>query len=625
MRCSVSSVWAVSLLVSLIAVARSDAAATLPVVDALARLPDGSTRVGGRLGEQIRACVEQRILKQNVQALVDPFTARADVTEWRGEFWGKWLTSAVAAYRVTPAPALRAKIERAVALLAATQTPDGYLGTYAPEHRLERWDVWSRKYTLLGLLAWHDVSHDAQALELARSIGDGLVRDAAAAGNGFFANDMWSGMATSSVIEPMVLLHRATGDPRYLEFCRWVISRWPEPGGPDLLRKARAGTPVFAMFPGPDATKEGYFGAGSSKAYEMMSCFEGLVELHRVTGDPAYAEAAKAVHRNIRETEITIVGSGSDWERWCGGHRRQAEPWQKGMETCVTVTWMKLSAQLLRLTGDPSYADDIERAAWNALLGAQAPDGTWWAHHSPLAGTKERAPEQCDMAQNCCVANGPRGVLLLPELAVLAGRDGPVVNLYGQMTTVLRLHGGRHLRLQQRSDYPESGDIRIEVTPDRAAEFTLSLRLPAWSRQVHVSVNGGGDAVVPGGRYHALHRTWQPGDVVTLSFDLSVAVQEAPGQPGFFALTRGPIVLARDARLGGNVDEPVGFDFARTGPLTFRRITQPTPAGVWLCFDVFDAQGRSLRFCDYASAGNTWSDESRFRVWSPSAPSVTTR
>lgn len=586
------------------------------VVDSLKFLPPGATQLGGHLGRQIELCRDQRVLAQDVDALVKPFVTRADVTEWRGEFWGKWITSAIAAQRLAPSPALERRIQHALAELEATRTPDGYIGTYAPENRLQRWDVWSRKYTLLGFIGWFDASGDARALAAARGVADGILRDAAAAGSGFFRNDMWSGMATSSVIEPMVLLYARTGEPRYLEFCRWIVAEWQKPGGPDLIGKALAGVPVFRMFPGPDPKKEGYAGGGDSKAYEMMSCYEGLVELHRMTGEPRYAEAARSVYRSILDTEITVIGSGSDWERWSGGRRRQAEPWKMGMETCVTVTWIKFSAQLLRLTGDPAYADQIEIAAYNALLGAQSPDGTWWAHHSPLAGIKERAPEQCDMPQNCCVANGPRGLMLLPGLAVLQGGDGPVINLYGTMRTMFPLAHGGMVRLEQRSDYPVSGDIRIEVAPDAAAEFVLSLRIPAWSRETRVTVNGADQSGVEPGRYLRLKRVWQPRDVVVVALDLRPRVLEAPGAPGHFALMRGPVVLARDARLGGSVDEPVAFDFTQPAAIKFEPLAMAALPGAWMIFTARDSGGRTLQVCDFATAGNTWSDQSRYRVWS---------
>ncbi|MFQ8804200.1 MAG: hypothetical protein ACLR8Y_02505 [Alistipes indistinctus] len=49
-----------------------------------------------------------------------------------------------------------AKITRGVQAILATQSPDGlYRGNYAPDAQLGGWDVWGRKYTMLGLLAYY--------------------------------------------------------------------------------------------------------------------------------------------------------------------------------------------------------------------------------------------------------------------------------------------------------------------------------------------------------------------------------------------------------------------------------------------------------------------------------------
>ncbi len=57
-------------------------------------------------------------------------------------------------------------------------------------------------------------------------------------------------------------------------------------------------------------------------------------------------------------------------------------------ETCVTTTWIQLNWQLLRLTGEAKYGDEIERAYYNHFAGAQLPDGSKWCYYTPLEGTK---------------------------------------------------------------------------------------------------------------------------------------------------------------------------------------------------------------------------------------------
>ena len=592
------------------------------VADVLAPLPPGAVRLGGHLGEQIDLCLRARIGAQDVDELIAPFRERRDHTEWRSEFWGKWITSSIDAWRYSGSPSLGALDERAVADLLRTQTPDGYIGAYPDGGHLQRWDVWGRKYVLLGLLSWNEATGDGAALAAARREADFLIGEVGPGRAKPFTNDMWNGMATSSVLEPMILLYRRTGDARYLEFANYIVGEWPTPEGPDLLRKARAGIPVFQMFPGPAAVVKEYSDGGHSKAYEMMSCFEGLAELYRTTGNRDYLDAVTKVFSNIRDNEITVIGSGSDWERWHNGHTRQTEPWVKGMETCVTVTWMKLAGQMLRLTGDPAYADEIERSTFNALLGAQSPDGTWWCSHSPLEGMKERAPEQCDLHQNCCVANGPRGMMLVPQLAVMRGAAGPVVNFYGAMKALVPLPDGGNVVLEQASDYPLGNTIRMGIGLDEARKFVLRLRIPAWSARNSLTINGAPQLAPAAGAYASLDRTWHDGDVVVLQLDIRPRVVRAPGHPEYAAIVRGPLVLARDARLesGSALSSPVSLRTDGEGCLDGMLAEAPTGKDIWQVFDLpMGKNSAPLRLCDFASSGNTWDATSAYRVWMPLA------
>ena len=108
--------------------------------------PAAAAQMTGFVSEKLEAAYKNRIEAQDVPRLIAPFKNRTEDRCWQSEFWGKWFTSAVMAYRFRPEPQLKAMIDNAVTQLFQTQTPDGYIGNYAEAKHLQQWDIWGRKY-----------------------------------------------------------------------------------------------------------------------------------------------------------------------------------------------------------------------------------------------------------------------------------------------------------------------------------------------------------------------------------------------------------------------------------------------------------------------------------------------
>jgi hypothetical protein len=60
--------------------------------------------MNGFVGDKLKAAYNNRILAQDVDRLIAPFNNRTEASCWQSEFWGKWFTSAVLAYRYHPDP-----------------------------------------------------------------------------------------------------------------------------------------------------------------------------------------------------------------------------------------------------------------------------------------------------------------------------------------------------------------------------------------------------------------------------------------------------------------------------------------------------------------------------------------
>lgn len=580
-------------------------------------------KIDGYVGQRINQCILHRVKDQDVDHLVEPFRHKDEKSRWQSEFWGKWILGAIGSYRYTQDPELYKIICAAADSLMATQAADGYIGNYAPEYQLQQWDVWGRKYSTLGLLAYYDLSGNKKALEAATRVIDHLMTQVGPGNTDIVSTGNYIGMPSSTVLEPVMYLYNRTGQPKYLDFAKYIVEQWETPGGPQLISKAIEGVPVASRFPHPASW---FSRENGQKAYEMMSCYEGLLELYKVTGNPLYLSVVENVAGHIVREEINIAGSGSAFECWYGGNERQTQPTYHTMETCVTFTWMQLCQRLLELTGNSLYADYMEKAIYNALMASLKSDASQIAKYSPLEGVRHEGEEQCGMHINCCNANGPRAFALIPAFACQPFSDGVRVNLYAPSEACIQLRDKKNVTLIQKTNYPETEEVVLQVNPDKPTEFTLDLRIPAWSANTTVSVNGEPVTGILPGSYLPLVRKWKKGDEVTIRLDLRAKVIEKNNMQ---AILRGPVVLARDSRFADGFVDETSVVAQKDGFVELTPVQAPGFA--WMTFTAplilgTDLEGgdatRAIHFCDFASAGNTWDKAQRYRVWLPKTLNV---
>lgn len=584
--------------------------------------PSQSAQLNGYVGQKLDASYKNRIMAQDVERLVAPFRNRTETSCWQSEFWGKWFTSAILAYHYKPEPQLKKILDQAVDGLIATQTPDGYIGNYADDKHLAAWDIWGRKYCMLGLMSYYDLTKDKKSLIAASKVGDHLMKELKDRNALIVKMGNHRGMAASSVLEPICQLYSRTGDKKYLDFAQEIVRQWETPDGPQLISKASVN--VADRFPKPAVNW--YGPEQGQKAYEMMSCYEGLLELYRLTGKQEYKAAVEQTWESIRETEINVAGSGSSVECWFHGKEHQDHPIFHYQETCVTATWVKLSQQLLRLTGEAKYAEAIEQTYYNALLGSMTLDGSDWAKYTPLSGQRLEGGEQCHMGLNCCVASGPRGLFTFPLTTVMSGKQGLQVNFYAAGTYTLQTPGKQKVELIQETDYPVNGKIIIKVRLNKPEDMAIHLRIPEWSAQSSVVVNDQAVNNVNPGKNINVKRLWKSGDVIELTFDMRGRVVKMGDKEQYVAIMRGPVLLSRDARMPEPSLESVITPVTdKNGYIELEPVATKNPE-MWMAFKASFmpesyAEGGSnpipVMLCDYASAGNSKEGHPHFKVWLP--------
>ncbi|MDD2797140.1 MAG: glycoside hydrolase family 127 protein [Bacteroidales bacterium] len=577
-------------------------------------------RLDGYLGHRIDQCIANRIMAQDIDELITPFKHQDEKSRWQTEFIGKWMLGACDAYRYTQNPELLQKIKYAAGELMKTQLPNGYIGNYAPANQLAEWDVWGRKYTLLSLQAYYQLTGDKKALQACCKVADHLMTqvgpelaDIATTGN-------FKGMAAGSILEPMVFLYNNTLDKRYLDFAKYIVRQWESPQGSMLITNALAGIPVAKRFlPIPKAVE---WVKGGHKSYEMMSCYVGLLELYKITKNPSYLSAVEMTVNDIIENEINIVGGASATECWYDGSHNQTTPAFVSMETCVTFTWMQLCERLHQITGKSQYVDQIEKSTYNALQSSMNVTGSKIASYVSLEGFRRIGERQCGLNINCCESNGPRAFSMIPSIAYQTSENRIDLNLYAESKATFRLTDKNEVSVIEHTDYPVSNKVEIVVDPKMESSFVIALRIPLWSKSNSLKINNieTNEALLPGS-YVSISRKWKKGDRITLTLDLRAKMVVLNNN---LVIVRGPIVLARDSRFDdGFVDETIAIEHDKNNYVPLQPISEK-PANMWMAFSVNALTGiysgdkksfRQIHVCDFGSAGSDWNEQQRYRVW----------
>lgn len=584
--------------------------------------------IGGYIGERIQTCIENRVKAQNVEELIEPFLNLTEGKGWQSEFLGKWMLGAISSYEYTRDKELYQTINKAARRLMNAQYADGYIGNYKPEDRLTNWDIWGRKYTALSLLAYYRLTKDEKALVVVRRLIDHLIKELHDKKVDIAETGCYYGMASCSILEPVVYLYRETKNPDYLDFAKSIARSIERKGHSQLITKALQDVPVYSYSPLPQSW---WSFENGQKAYEMMSCYEGIMELGQILGDSLYLKSVGKVADNILRNEINIAGSGAAFECWYEGRKLQTVPTYHTMETCVTFTWMQLCARLLQHTANALYADAFECTMYNALMAAMKKDGSQISKYSPLEGRRQKGEEQCNMHINCCNANGPRAFALIPPMAYLVKHDKIYVNLYLDSKTTVAL-GKNEIGLEMQTCYPIDGKVELLVQPQKEKEFAIAFRIPSWlDDDYQVLVNGKPQKGTYEKGYFFVQRNWKKGDKISVDFSLKTKVMEYNHQQ---AIVHGPLVFARDSRFSdGDVDEcaviqcnekgivEAVFETPRKDSFAWVTIKVPMVLGT----DLEDSNNKAvklIRFCDFASSGNDWDISGRYRVWIPKTLNV---
>jgi uncharacterized protein len=458
----------------------------------------------------------------------------------------KWLEAVGWELGRAPDAALAAAADETIDLVRAAQRPDGYLNSFVQvmasgrEYLDLEWghELYCVGHLIQAAIAWQRSLGDDRLLDVAVRAADSV--DRALGSNGRRGID-----GHPEIEMALVELYRATGERRYLE----LAARMIESRGLGLLGQGRFGPAYWQDHARvADATSV----AGHAVRQLYLDC--GAVDVATELGDAGMLAAIQRRWRDMIATRTYLTGGvGARHLDEAFGDPFELPPDRAYAETCGSIASVMLAWRLLLATGDPACADAIERAIYNGVMPGVSLDGTSFFYDNPLQRRTNRVaagPGHGERAAwfpcACCPPNLMR--LLGCWEQYLATSDDAGIQVHQYATAEIRAEmAGEPVRLSMETDYPWDGRVTLRVIESGGEPWSLSLRVPAWSRSATIGVGAAAARPVASeGCWTSERQTWRPGDTIDLDLDMRPRVT-APDPRidalrGCVALERGPLV-----------------------------------------------------------------------------------
>jgi DUF1680 family protein len=444
-----------------------------------------------------------------------------------GHSFGQYLSGLARAYAVTGSKPTQEKVHRLVRAFAETVEPTGkfYVDYRLPGYTFDK--------TCCGLIDAHEFAADPIALGVLKRSTDAVLphlpkkalsRAEQEARPHKTIAYTWD--ETYTLPENFFLAYQRSGDKRYRELGeRFIYHEYY------------------------DALAENHNVLPGKHAYSHINTLSSAMQAYLVLGDEKYLRAATNGLRMVQEQSYATGGWGPDEAFVEPGRGLLAESLGKtrsSFETpCGAYGQFKITRYLLRVTGDSRYGDSMEQVLYNTIAGAKPilADGTsfYYSDYNSEGAKKVNYKDKWP----CCSGTFPQLTADYGISSYYPGKDGVYVNLF-LPSRVTWLQNGTRCILAQQTSYPTSNTTQLQLDIARPENFTVYLRVPAWTdTKTRVSVNGKRveGEIVPG-KFFAIPRTWKNGDRIEFEIGMPLRLQSVDERnTNTVALVRGPLAL----------------------------------------------------------------------------------
>lgn len=450
-----------------------------------------------------------------------------------------------------PDPELEKKADEWIDKFAAAQRPDGYINTFYTLTGLDkRWtnmdkhEMYCAGHMIEAGVAYYQATGKRKLLDVCIRMADHMI-------NQFGPGKRHWVPGHEEIELALVKLYQTTQEQKYLDFAYWLLEERGH--GHGTMGSEGKWDPVYYQ----DIVPVRQLTDISGHAVRCMYLYCGMADVAALKQDTGYIAAMDRLWDDVvlRNMYITGgIGSSRDNEGFTEDYdlpNRDAY-----CETCASVGMVLWNQRMNQFTGDSKYIDVLERSMYNGALAGISLTGDRFFYVNPLESNGDHHRQEW-YGCACCPSQLSR---FLPSIGsyIYATSDNALwVNLYIGNSAQVTIDDSE-ITLQQETDYPWDGSVKLTVSSPKAIQKEIRLRIPGWCQSYTLSVNGELlDA--PQEKGYAVINDWQSGDVITLDMDMPVEVVAADPlveeNLDKRAVQRGPLVYCME-----EVDNPSHFD-----------------------------------------------------------------
>lgn len=510
----------------------------------------------------------------------------------QGEFYGyvfqdsdvaKWLEAASYCLALRPNKELKVLVDEAVEIIAKAQQSDGYINSYFTiKEPHMRWknlrdnhELYCAGHLIEAGVAHHLATGEEKLLEVVRRLADHIyIIFGPAPGKK-------RGYCGHPEIElALVKLYKVTKDNRYLHLSKFFIDqRGQKPLYFEVEAWERGEEKPRWPFWSPEycqahlPVREQKEAVGH--AVRAMYLYSAMADIARLMHDSELTEACKFLWDSVTERRMYITGGvGAEAHGEAFSFDYDLPNDRAYAETCASIGLVFWAYRMFQLDPDRRYIDTLERALYNGVLSGISLDGTKYFYTNPLEVWPKACQNRHDLRHvlfqrqpwfdcACCPPNIARLLASISQYIYTQINDIIYVHLFAAGKATFALPGGPVTVIQE-TDYPWDGVVNVSVRLKTPLSFTLAIRIPGWSREPKVCVNGEEwdlSSVLEKG-YAKIRRTWRNGDTVRLILPMPIervrAHPEVRACAGKVAILRGPLVYCvEEADNGPNLTQLV--------------------------------------------------------------------